>query len=167
MNELHNAYLNLGSNIQPEMNLVKAIQLLSEYGDVQRVSNAWESRSVGAPGPNFLNACLLFVSPHVQVELREQIIRPIEKRLGRVRSENKYAPRTIDIDIILFDGQQSRDGFWESGFVIVPLAEIYPQYQNPITGENITETATRLRQEVWMEARPEVIGQFSGSNSNV
>ena len=157
MSELHKAYLNLGSNIQPEVNLVKAIQFLSEYGEVQRVSNAWESRSVGAPGPNFLNACLLFVSPYMQVELKEQVIRPIETRLGRVRTENKYAPRTIDIDIILFDDQPYRDKFWDDAFVIVPLAEIYPEYLNPLTGEQITQIATRLCQKVWMEARPEVL----------
>ena len=167
MNELHNAYLNLGSNIQPEINLVKAIKLLSEYGEVLRVSNAWESESVGAPGPNFLNACLLFMSPDMQVELKEKIIHPIEKRLGRVRSENKYAPRTIDIDIILFDDQLYRDKFWEDAFVVIPLAEIYPEYRNLLTGQQITETAARLRQKVWMEARPEVLRQFSGSRSNV
>lgn len=167
MNELHKVYLNLGSNIQPEINLVKAIHLLSEYGEVREVSNAWESRSVGAPGPNYLNACVLFLSPLAKVELKEQIIRPIEARLGRIRGENKYTPRTIDIDIVLFDDQQSRDGFWESAFVIVPLADIYPEYQNPVTGENITEIATRLRQKVWIQVRPKVLSQFCRSNSKV
>jgi len=167
MNELRKVYLNLGSNIQPEINLVKAVLLLSEHGEVRRVSNAWESRSVGAPAPNYLNACVLFPSPFDMVDLKEKIIRPIEARLGRERSENKYIPRTMDIDIILFDDQLHKDGLWKAAFVIVPLAEIYPEYQNPITRETITETATRLRQEVWMEARPEVLGQFSGSNSRV
>ena len=167
MNELHSAYLNLGANIEPEINLVKALQLLSEFGEVRQISSAWESKSVGAPGPNFLNACLLFLSPHMQVELKEQVIHPIENRLGRVRSENKYIPRTIDIDIILFDGHPYRDKFWEDAFVIVPLAEIYPEFQNAITGEKIAETARRLRQKVWIEARPEVIRQFNGSNSKV
>ena len=167
MNELHSAYLNLGSNIHPEINLVKALQLLFEFGEVPQISTAWESRSIGAPGPNFLNACLLFVSLHMPVELKEQVIHPIESRLGRVRSENKYAPRTIDIDIILFDGQPYRGKFWEDAFVMIPLAEIYPEYENLITGEKVTETARRLRQKVWIEARPEVLGQFSGSNSRV
>ena len=167
MNELHEVYLNLGSNIQPEINLIKAIQLLSEYGEVRRVSNAWESKSVGAVGPNYLNACILFISPLRQVELKERVIRPIEARLGRERSEDKYIPRTIDIDIILFDDAPFRDGVWKSAFVVVPLAEIYPKYQNPVTGENITETARRLRQEVWVEARPEVLSRFSGSSFSV
>jgi 2-amino-4-hydroxy-6-hydroxymethyldihydropteridine diphosphokinase len=167
MDEVHEAYLNLGSNIQPEINLVRAIQLLSGYGEVRRVSKAWESKSVGAVGPNYLNACVLFLSPPSRGQLKEQIIRPIEARLGRQRSEDKYIPRTIDIDIILFDGAPCREGFWKTAFVIVPLAEIYPEYQNPITGKSITETAKRLRQEVWLEARPEVLSQFGGSRFKI
>lgn len=160
MNESHLAYLNLGSNIQPEVNLVRAVEMLHEYGEVLKVSNAWESESVGAEGPNYLNACVLFRTEFMQVELKERVIRPIEARLGRVRNENKYAPRTIDIDIVLFDGEPYNNRFWRFAFVIVPLAEIHPDYQNPINQENIVETATRLRSQVWMEARLEVLSQF-------
>lgn len=167
VNELHKVYLNLGSNIKPEMNLIKAIHLLSEYGEVHYVSNIWETRSVGALGPNYLNACALFLSTLTKVELKEQVINSIEAKLGRVRTENKYVPRTIDIDIILFDGQPYNDKFWEEAFVIVPLAEIYPDYRSPRTGERISEIAARLHRKVWMKARPEVSSQISGGNSKV
>lgn len=160
MDSLHLAYLNLGSNIQPETHLVRAVELLHDYGKILRVSSAWESKSVGAEGPNYLNACVLFQTEWMQVELKENVIRPIEARLGRRRSENKYAPRTIDIDIVLFDDQPYNDRFWRYAFVIVPLAEIYPEYQNPLLHENIVQTATRLRSQVWMEARPEVLSRF-------
>ena len=96
----------------------------------------------------------------MQVELKESIIRPIEAQLGRTRSENLFSPRTIDIDIVLFDDVPYNDKFWQFAFVIVPLAEIYPEYQNPLAQENIVQTATRLRSEVWMEARPEVLSRF-------
>lgn len=163
MSDLHQAYLNLGSNIRPEKNLLQAVQLLGNYGEVKKVSSAWESKSFGAEGPNYLNACVLFMSEFMQVELKQRIIRPIEAQLGRRRSENKYAPRTIDIDIVLFDEKPYNNKFWNYAFVIVPLAEIYPEYQNPITNENITETATRLRNAVWMEARPKVLSSLSGN----
>lgn len=149
------------------MNMVKAIHLLSGYGEVRHISQTWESKSIGALGPNFLNVCVLFISSFTQAELKEQVIRPIEAKLGRVRSANKFIPRTIDIDIILFDDQPYNDKFWEDAFVIVPLAEIYPEYKNPKTGELIRETAIRLRQKVWIEARPEVLSQISGGHSKV
>lgn len=163
MRESHLAYLNLGSNIQPEINLVQAVELLHSYGKVLRVSNAWASKSVGAEGPNYLNACVLFKTEFMQVELKEKVIRPIEARLGRKRSEDKSSPRTIDIDIVLFDDVPYNDKFWQYAFVIVPLAEIYPEYQNPLAGENIVQTATRLRLQAWMEARPKVLSRFAVS----
>jgi len=160
VNELHKAYLNLGSNIQPELNLVKAIQGLSETGEVREVSNAWGSRAAGAPAPDYLNACVLFFTQLNKFDLKEKIIRPIEAKLGRVRSEDKYIPRTIDIDIILFDDQLQKDSFWNDAFVVIPLAEIYPEYQNPVTRKPITEISTQLQEKVWMQARPEVLNQF-------
>ena len=165
MNETHLAYLSLGSNIQPEKNLVRAVQLLQEQGTIQEISNAWESKSVGAEGPNYLNACIAFTTPLAWWELKEQIILPIELQLGRRRTENKYAPRTMDIDIILFDDKSCDNKSWEKAFVVVPLAEIYPGYQNPLRNESLRETAARLRREIWMETRPEVLSRFGGSFS--
>jgi 2-amino-4-hydroxy-6-hydroxymethyldihydropteridine diphosphokinase len=164
MSNSHLAYLNLGSNIQPETHLVRAVELLHDYGEVLKVSSAWESKSVGAEGPNYLNACVLFKTGFMQVELKKMVIRPIEADLGRTRSENKFSPRTIDIDIVLFDDKPYNDKFWRYAFVIIPLAEIYPSYINPILGEPITKTATRLRQKVWLEARREVFSIFNGDN---
>ena len=166
MRDSHLAYLSLGSNIQPETNLVRAIELLQTYGRLERTSSAWESESVGADGPNYLNACVLLVTTLRQMELKGQALLPIETRLGRQRSADKFAPRTIDIDIVLFDGISCDDKYWGQAFVVVPLAEIHPEYQNPVRGETITKTATRLRQQVWMETRPEVLGQFNGSHSD-
>ena len=159
---MHQVYLSLGSNIRPETNLPKAIDLLYEYGNMFKGSSAWESEAVGSDGPNYLNACVLFTTPLFLVELKEKVIHPIEAKLGRKRSKDKYAPRTIDIDIILFDDQSCNDKFWTLAFVVIPFAEIYPTFQNPLTQESIAETATRLRQKIWMETRPEVLSQFDG-----
>lgn len=163
MSETHLAYLSLGSNIKPEVNLIKAIELLSNYGRVEKISNAWESESVGAEGPNYLNACLLLITQLSQAELKEQALLPIEGELGRKRTADKFAPRTIDIDIIVFDGEACDDKYWEQAFVVVPLAEIYPDFQNPLHYEDVIKTATRLRQQIWMEARPEVLDRFNKS----
>jgi 2-amino-4-hydroxy-6-hydroxymethyldihydropteridine diphosphokinase len=159
---VHQVYLSLGSNIQPETNLPRAIDLLYEFGNILKGSSAWESEAVGSDGPNYLNACVLFTTPLFLVELKEKVIHPIEAKLGRKRSKDKYAPRTIDIDIIIFDNQSCNDKFWTLAFVVIPLAEIYPTFQNPLTQESIAETATRLRQKILMETRPEVLSQFDG-----
>jgi 2-amino-4-hydroxy-6-hydroxymethyldihydropteridine diphosphokinase len=163
MNESHVAYLSLGSNIQPEINLVKAIELLQLHATIEKVSNAWESESVGAEGPNYLNACLCLSTSLLQGQLKEQLLLPIEMELGRSRSENRFAPRTIDIDIVIFDHQSCDDRYWEQAFVVIPLAEIHPEYENPLTHEPLHETATRLRQGFWMETREGILAQFRGN----
>lgn len=164
MNESHLAYLSLGSNIQPETNLVRAIERLQNYGRVEKISSAWESESVGAEGPHYLNACVLLATSLAQVELKEQVLLPIETELGRRRSADKFAPRTIDIDIVVFDAQSCDEKYWEQAFVVVPLSEIHPEYQNPLTKESMIQTATRLRQQLWMERRPNVLRQFDGNS---
>ena len=163
---MHKAYLSLGSNIQPEINLPKSIDLLAGYGEILKVSNAWQSEAVGSDGPNYLNACVLLATPLLSIELKEQVLRPIETKLGRIRSKDKNAPRPMDIDIIIFDERSCNDKFWKLAFVVVPLAEIYPTFQNPLTQEIIIETAARLGQENWIEARPEMLSRFNGSGFN-
>lgn len=163
MSKSHLAYLSLGSNIQPEIHLVRAIQLLQQHGEIRKISNAWESESVGAEGPNYLNACISFVTALGHTELKESVLLPIELELGRKRTENRFAPRTMDIDIVLFDEVSCDDKYWEQPFVVIPLAEIHPEYQNPLTHEHITETATRLRKGFAMETRRKVLSQFSGN----
>ena len=166
MNESqHLAYLSLGSNIQPEMNLVRAMELLQNYGRIEKGSSAWESESVGAEGPNYLNACVLLVTSLNEADLKEQALLPIEIELGRKRSADNFAPRTIDIDIVIFDNISCDDKYWEQAFVVIPLAEIHPEYQNPLTQESLSKTATRLHQQIWMETRPEILSQFNRSSS--
>lgn len=158
MNESHLAYLNLGSNIQPEVKLPRAVGLLSQYGEILKVSNVWESKAVGTEGPNYLNVCIAFQSAFTQKELKESVIQSIETQLGRKRSADKFAPRSMDIDIVLFDDQWLAESNWGLAYVVVPLAEIYPAYRNPLTGESALAQATRLRREVWLEARRGVLG---------
>jgi 2-amino-4-hydroxy-6-hydroxymethyldihydropteridine diphosphokinase len=161
MSKFHLAYLNLGSNIQPETNLPKAVNLLSNYGEIQKVSNVWESEPVGTQGVNYLNVCVLFKSTFTRLELKDQVTRVIETQLGRKRSADKYASRSMDIDIVLFDDIPVNTSFWSLAYVVVPLADIYPEYRIPETGETVGETATRLRQEVWLERRQRVLGQLN------
>jgi 2-amino-4-hydroxy-6-hydroxymethyldihydropteridine diphosphokinase len=158
MREVHLAYLNLGSNIQPETNLPKALEMLSRYGEITAMSNVWESEAVGTQGPNYLNMCILFQSGYSLFELKDTIIRSTEETLGRIRSRDKFAPRTMDIDIILYDDQPLDEAVWELAYIVIPLADIYPGYRVPNSGIMISETATHLRRQVWLEMRRGIAG---------
>ena len=157
MNEPHHVYLSLGSNIKAEINLPNAMLILRKVGDIKAVSNVWESHAVGSEGPNFLNACVLFLSHLQPAELKEQIIRPIEAELGRIRHADKNAPRTIDIDIVLFDERPLNIEFWGYAFVAVPLAELIPGFEHPIRHEKLIRVAEQLQGQVWIVPRPDVV----------
>jgi 2-amino-4-hydroxy-6-hydroxymethyldihydropteridine diphosphokinase len=159
MDELHDAYLNIGSNIEPERHLQEAVRYLRQHGEVKAVSNAWQSHAFGSDGPDFLNACILYRTPLEARALKEQVIRPIEAQLGRVRGGDKFAPRTIDIDIILFDDEPFGWEFWSNAFVVVPLADILPDFQHPLNYEKLARVAVHMRRQTWIVARPDVLSE--------
>lgn len=157
MSDLRRIFLSLGSNVQPEIYLPKAIDLLREYGQVQTISTVWESHAVGINAPNFLNACALFITSLAPENLKEQVIHPIESKLGRVRRENKNAPRTIDIDIVMADGAPINLEFWNYAFIVVPMAELAPELLHPITHEKLIDASGLLRSQIWIIQRPEIL----------
>ena len=157
MYEYHQVYLSLGSNIEPEIHLLKAVKLLKDYGQVKAASRVWESQAVGSDGPNFLNACVLFLSHLQPYELKEQVIRPIEAELGRIRYADKNAPRTIDIDIVLFDETPLNIEYWDYAFVAMPLAELVPDFEHPVRHEKLNRVAEQLPGQIWIVPRGDVV----------
>lgn len=156
MNDLHRLYLSLGSNINAEIHLPQAVTKLRKVGKVEAVSSVWETESVGFDGPNFLNACILFQTSLHHTEFKTQVIRPIENSLGRIRSAEKNAPRTIDIDMLLYDDEPLNIPFWEYAFVIVPLAELTPNFLHPAKRMSLLEVSKQAQGQVWMRKREDV-----------
>jgi 2-amino-4-hydroxy-6-hydroxymethyldihydropteridine diphosphokinase len=132
---------------------------------VRAVSSVWETEPVGlADQPNFLNAAVLLETLLSAHALREIAITRIEETLARIRTENKNAPRTIDIDILLFNHDTLHIGkrhipspeIVQRPFVAIPLAEIAPDYVHPETGQKLQHIAQRLPL-TGMKPRPDVI----------
>ena len=154
MNPQHRIYLSIGSNIDPENNLPRAIELLSRHGQVKAVSGVWESHAVGSSGPNFLNTSVLFTTDMSAQELKEQVIVPIESALGRIRTADKNAPRTIDIDIMMVDDKPYNLDRWDNAFVLLPIAELLPEGIHPLRRERLRDAAETARQKTWIVQRP-------------
>jgi 2-amino-4-hydroxy-6-hydroxymethyldihydropteridine diphosphokinase len=147
------AYLSLGSNIEPERHLPSAVAHLAQFGHVRSVSTVWETPPLGfSDQPVFLNAAVLLETNLSAQTLSQEAIPAVEAALGRVRSENKNAPRTIDIDIMLFnrdiiqlDRRHIPDPeVLERPFVAIPLAEIAPDYVHPEIGQTLCQIAGRF-----------------------
>lgn len=134
----------LGSNISPAVNLLAAYYELSQRFQIVRSSQVWESPAVGKAGPDFLNMALLIRSRLEPFELKYGVFRPIESGLGRVRSRDKFAPRTIDIDVVTQADRTLDPELWEQAHVTVPVSEILPGLISPATGERLDAAADRL-----------------------
>ena len=152
----HQVCLLLGSNIQPEKNLAMGVDLLRSQVKIVRASSVWETSSVGSSGPNFLNMALLVSTALDAALFKGKVIRPLETQLGRVRSADKNAPRTIDIDIILFDNQLLDPNLWRFAHRAVPVAEILPDFQSE-QGDLLKETASRLTKTTQIRLRPDLL----------
>ncbi|MCK5343149.1 MAG: 2-amino-4-hydroxy-6-hydroxymethyldihydropteridine diphosphokinase, partial [Candidatus Heimdallarchaeota archaeon] len=133
-------YLLLGSNIDPENNLKHAYRLLEkELGEVFETSSVWSSRSIGFNGPDFLNAAVKVNTTLSILDFKHEIIDKLENKLKRLRSENKNSPRTIDIDILIFNSIILDQEIWKFAHIAAPLAELLPTLINPQNQKQLKE----------------------------
>ncbi len=141
----HQLYVSLGSNIDPEINIIAAIEKLRQMVTVYALSSIWESPSAGSPGPNFLNVTTWISTPLTKAEFKEQVIQPIEQELGRVRNENKNAARTIDLDLLVMDDVVMDEDLWSRDYLAIPTAELRPDLVEPRSEKNLASIAQRIR----------------------
>jgi 2-amino-4-hydroxy-6-hydroxymethyldihydropteridine diphosphokinase len=141
---MHEAYLLLGSNINPLENIRAAVLELRKVIPLQKLSQVWETKAEGSPGPRFLNLAALAMTELDAPSLQIQVLHPIEEMLCRVRTRDKNAPRTIDLDIIVFNGIVLEKKLWESVFVALPMSELLPQLVNPHTNQTLVDFAQQI-----------------------
>ncbi len=140
----------LGSNIEPERNLARAVRELRARFGVVAVSRVYRTAPVGDPDqPDFWNAAAEIECDLAPDEVQRRL-REVEADLGRVRDpERPCGPRTADLDLVLVPGRAGRFGNLElpsplverEAFVAVPLAELAPTLAHPVTGAPLAEIA--------------------------
>ena len=135
--------ISLGSNIEPQLNLEKAINEIAKFATLEKTSKIYKSKSVGFEGNDFLNQVILC---EVKVELEETYckLKKIEKEMGRVKNVNKFSDRLIDLDLLTFNDEISEgkitlphNDILKYSFVLVPFAEIYPEFVHPVNQKSI------------------------------
>ncbi len=147
--------ISAGSNVEKERNLAEAIRLIRRHRriDVKSVSRFFESASVGGPqdAPPFFNAAVLAWTDLEPMELRQEL-RKVEAVLGRQRSDDKNAPRTIDLDVSYYcdvvhdygEFQVPAPDVRSAAHVAVPIADVAPDWIDPVTGSSAYELAVNL-----------------------
>ncbi len=143
----------LGANLgNPIETLNGAIDTLSNHPQISLIARSswYVTVAVGPPQPDYINACITLetnIPPH---ELMTLLLK-VEDQFGRVRHE-RWGPRTLDLDLLVYDDeilqtehlQLPHPRMIQRAFVLVPLAEIAPDWIDPISLQSIEQ----LRQMV-------------------
>jgi 2-amino-4-hydroxy-6-hydroxymethyldihydropteridine diphosphokinase len=155
--QVSTVFLGLGSNEGDRVRLIeRALEALKRMVVVERISSIYETQPVGyRDQPWFLNLVCMGHTRLQPYDLLEFLLE-IETSLGRVRSENRFGPRTVDIDILAYEDRVidredlivPHPHMTDRRFVLQPLAEIAPEWRHPVENKTAKELLDALNGEV-------------------
>lgn len=138
--------LSLGSNLQPQHYLHAAVkELRAKFGDIQ-VSQAYRTPAVGFDGPDFLNNGVA-LRTELELPVLDAWLHALEDRHGRDRTGPRFSDRTLDVDVVFY-GDSIVEGpghlriprpELRHAFVLKPLADIAPDFIDPVSGQSLAE----------------------------
>lgn len=158
------AFISIGSNIEAERHLPLAVGRLREIGHVVALSGVYQNPAVGpTPQPDFLNAAALIETTLEPSEIRTRL-RAIEADLGRARTDDTHAARTIDLDLCLYGDLVTKTpeltlphpDVTNYAFVAAPLAELAPDFRHPGVDGSLAELSARLGTRAALVRRSDV-----------
>jgi 2-amino-4-hydroxy-6-hydroxymethyldihydropteridine diphosphokinase len=154
----HIIYISVGSNVDKEKHTKAGLQgMYQAFGELT-LSSVFESESVGFEGNNFYN---LVVKANTKLSIAEvcRVLKKIEQDNKRQRGEQKFAPRTLDLDLLLYDRLVTsqpiplpRPEVLFNAFVLKPLAEIAADEIHPevnIRYANLWQAYDKSQQKLW------------------
>jgi len=136
-------WISIGSNQERERCIRGAVHALRRRFGALILSSVYESEAVGFDGQPFFNLVAGLDTRESVIALRDAL-RSIEDSFGRVRGPAKFAPRTLDLDLLTYgdrvdneDGRElPRDEILMHAFVLAPLAEVARREIHPVVGRS-------------------------------
>jgi 2-amino-4-hydroxy-6-hydroxymethyldihydropteridine diphosphokinase len=149
------ACVGLGSNLGDRAGqLARALEALRATPGVARLeaSRLYETEPVGPPQGRYLNAAARLETTLGPRSLLARLL-AIERAAGRVRGTERNAPRTLDLDLLLYgdlcleepDLVLPHPRLHQRAFVLEPLCELAPELLHPVLGATIGALAARVR----------------------
>jgi len=144
MNNMHQVYVGIGSNIDRKIHISNGIRQLIDHFKELQLSPVYITQAVGFDGDDFYNLVAGFKTTLTVKEI-ESRLKQIERDNGRDHSQAKFSARTLDIDLLLYDDDilhsqgfaVPRDEILKYAFVLKPLADIAGATIHPETGRSI------------------------------
>lgn len=162
---IRRCWISLGSNLEREVSIRGGIQGLRQAFGELILSPVYETEAEGFDGQPFLNL-VAGIKTELRVSEIRAILRRIEAEQGRERGGERFAPRTLDLDLLTYGDQAGeidgylipRDEILRYAFVLCPLADVAPDERHPTDGRCYAELwrhlLERLRDERLAERRP-------------
>lgn len=134
---MNQVFVSIGSNIEAESNMILVKNYLDELFDVT-YSSIYKTPAEGFEGEDFLNCVCKFDTKKSPSDLRD-LLKNIEKDMGRTSNQKGMSNRVIDLDLILYGNMQMNedgleipsDDIAKYRFVLEPLVEIAPDNLHP------------------------------------
>jgi 2-amino-4-hydroxy-6-hydroxymethyldihydropteridine diphosphokinase len=124
LRELNQVVISVGSNINPAPNIEISKDYLSKETEFIYAATAIETAPVGyLEQSNFLNTAFLVATPLSYEEFNLHL-KSIEDRMGRERGPIKAGPRTIDLDIVIWNGCLLTDDYYSYDYVSIPVNQV-------------------------------------------
>jgi 2-amino-4-hydroxy-6-hydroxymethyldihydropteridine diphosphokinase len=118
------AIIGVGSNIHPEQNIREALRILGEIITVVKCSEMVRTAPIGLiDQPDFINGAVK-VCTGLEKEALLQVLKKTEDRLGRDRTVSKYGPRTIDLDLVVWNGEITDPDYYSRSFLQQSVKEL-------------------------------------------
>jgi 2-amino-4-hydroxy-6-hydroxymethyldihydropteridine diphosphokinase len=141
------AFVGVGSNVHPRANIAAAVDVLAARIPLLAVSTFRRTPPLGPrPQPAFINGVVEIAPAAPPRQIKFDILRGVEDALGRTRSEDKHAPRTIDLDLLLFGrtvldepGLKLPHDDLRRPWVAAGVLELAPGLVLPGTGEGLSD----------------------------
>ena len=140
-----------GSNVEPQHHLRRALALMREAWPGLRLSGAYANKAVGFEGDEFINLVAGFTTAEPLADVLGRL-HAIEAACGRPREAPKWAPRTMDLDVLLYGDVVGefpgavlpRPDLLRRPYMLKPLAEIAPDLVHPVARRRIAELWAEL-----------------------
>ena len=123
---MNQAVIGLGSNIAPQGNIRKAKSILGRKFRVVAESRFTATRPIGnARQPDFLNGSVL-IETDSEMDALKVALKAIETELGRNNTQDPFGPRTIDLDIVVWNGKVVDKDFYDREYLQRSVLELLP-----------------------------------------
>ncbi len=151
------AFIGVGSNLEPERNLRESLRQLASCVRVLDISTVFVTEPIGRPEQaSYYNCVAAVETSFAPLALKQDVLRRIENRLGRMRGDDRYAARTIDLDLLLYGDLVVNEAGLEipdpdillRPFLAEGLAELAPDLVLPNTGTSIADVVRWMDDKV-------------------